>query len=616
MSDSQALLQEGLAAFRARAYDDALRAWRTLLEQTPDHPQVKELVARTETLAAEGQIVNQLKEELTDLREELALTRDSRNDLLLEMARLHKRYEEREAHLWRMQEAREWELREALANAELKAFDADPNTSDLDEEALAEAASATLDHAFPPTPKRGDTSADAEALSNAQDQVRVLRQELQAAHERIVELEQIVFQYEHDERDLVGRAFEDNHALYMDEPDAPAPFEALQPVRIETPVPAELTARGEQLPGDEASEDAQTSHSAAPLPQDHRDDAKVETPPPPVEAPAPEDDDTLASEGRPTTQRSKSLTGDFRKDIADDARDDTGSFDPADDAASDLPAAGETVSDALVEGVIEETSGLFDIRSDALSARDLPSKRAALDDPAETALVPEAEDDPFADEDPFAELKDDAEDTRSDDEDPFAALKDDVSSDTAPQSAPPLGFEALGPDDATSDADATTHTGDAQEAPASDDAPDELDALPLARSPEDASDTAEFDLQPIDDINIDDGFTNELADALSSTPRPPRIETGIQPELPELDFEDDVVEAILPEELERRATWIPVRHKADPVIENPIAQYLITHIDGVSTFMELRGTVGLPPTAVDSGFRYLLEHDIIRAKPN
>lgn len=606
MSNSQALLQEGLAAFRARAYDDALRAWRTLLESTPDHPQVKELVARTEALAAEGQLVNQLKEELTDLREELALTRDSRNDLLLEMARLHKRYEEREARLWRMQEAREWELREALASAELKASDDDPHTAALDEEELAAAAGSSLDHHFEPKPKHSrEPHEESEALNTAREQVRVLRHELHMSHERIVELEQQLFQYEHDERDLLGQALEDNHALFMDDPgdDERVPFEALQHAHVEATVPPELAAPAETTDEETAREDAPHEDSETSSDADETSD-----------------DETSDPDKRPTTQRSASLTGDFRKDIADDARADTGSFIPADNDPVDLPTRADSVTDALVEDLIEETSGIFDLHTGTRSARAPSNDHEAFEPPSDDPLIPGVEDDPFA------ALKDDEPPTHGDDDDPFAAFKDDepndalnddtAKDDAANESIPPLTFEAVGPEASPSDTGGPQHTAEPQAAPTGDSAPDDIAALPLARGQQDAFDTAEFDLQPIDDKNVGDGFTDELADALSSTPRPPRIETGIQPELPELDFEDDVIEAILPEELERRATWVPVRHKASPVIEDPIAQYLITHIDGVSTFMELRGTVGLPPAAVDSGFRYLLEHDIIRAKPN
>src|SRR5699024_8096726 len=93
MTDAQTLLQEGLSAFRARAYDQALQSWRALLEIKPDNQHVLQLVERTEALAAEGHLVHSLKEELADLREELASTRQARNDLLIEMARVHKKYQ-------------------------------------------------------------------------------------------------------------------------------------------------------------------------------------------------------------------------------------------------------------------------------------------------------------------------------------------------------------------------------------------------------------------------------------------------------------------------------------------------------------------------------------------
>src|SRR5699024_10925939 len=103
------------------------------------------LVERTEALAAEGHLVHTLKEELADLREELATTRQARNELLIEMARVHKRYQAREARLWRLQEEREWELREALAHAELSSIvDDDAQNLHLELDALSQLAQAPL----------------------------------------------------------------------------------------------------------------------------------------------------------------------------------------------------------------------------------------------------------------------------------------------------------------------------------------------------------------------------------------------------------------------------------------------------------------------------------------
>lgn len=623
MTDSQALLQEGLAAFRARAYDEALRAWRTLLSFEPDHPQVKELVARTETLAAEGQVVHQLKEELADLREELATTRDSRNELLLEMARVHKRYEEREARLWRMQEAREWELREALANAELQSiqFRSTESRNLSDQELLAAAENALQrpldqqedEHALPSSNDQDEQT----ALEQANEKIRVLRNELQLAHERIVELEQAVLQYEHDEKhshesylaspdhnvlqhavyDALEMSEEEqavafDHIIAQDDEEdeeafgflAPAAFQAVESQRIETAQdinedPLFGKSRKEtqttNLSDDFNSDDAPDDDFTGPLIAD-----EVLNPP--------ESDASTASMSRSQEGSTRNL----ERNVIDRNDPPTGSFDPAfrdeEDVFRGVASDDEPVVDALFDIVKEETSGMIHLASSAKQQLEptAPSSLEAVsssDDEENAAAMPAV--DSHDEEDEAAMPAADSHDEED---------EEDAPADTHPPAEEP---------DVEAPAAGTSSVDDK-----------DIHALPPARPRDESIDTAEIDLHPVEDKNLADGFSDELADALSSTPEPPRLITGILPELPDIDFMEDEPEHMSPEELERRGTWIPVRHQSNVELDDPVASYLLTHIDGVSTFMELRGTVGLPPAAVDSGFRTLLGKDIIRVK--
>lgn len=133
MNDAESLLAEGLAAFRARAYADALSAWRKLLEIEPDH-QVAELVRHAEMMANDVDDVEQLHRQIDDLRAELAATRSSRNELLMEMARLHQHYDEQEQRLRRSFEAKLWKLREQLADAQLATLETKSATPSAEED--------------------------------------------------------------------------------------------------------------------------------------------------------------------------------------------------------------------------------------------------------------------------------------------------------------------------------------------------------------------------------------------------------------------------------------------------------------------------------------------------
>lgn len=646
MTDSQALLQEGLAAFRARAYDQALRAWRTLLSFEPDHPQVKELVARTEALAAEGQIVHQLKEELADLREELATTRDSRNELLLEMARVHKRYEEREARLWRMQEAREWELREALATAELKSLDLLPPESDASHEELALEAQQAFERdaaleaiAVPKTPATTqsiDATQDEDAnesLRRAKDQIRTLREELSLAHERIVELEQQLLQYEHDELDGDYPGLDSNDelqlrhavqdALFLTDEEqaiaresihhdpeadeygfiAPIAFSAVESQNIETQHQLSEDALFNFEPSETQSantvrDDDSLSSSFDPLPS--ADDASADEAD--FDGPLIADEvlnQSTSSNDTPIERKPEGFTRNLRRDIVRADTNQTDSFQgsPEDDALVALPAESQPVLDALVGIVIEETSGMIHVDSASSHIPTSPPSFTAVDADSESleefSNVPTSE---ALNEDP----------SRAG----FEAVHPDAADAADEEMAPPSFHAEDAPETAT--LEYPSHEAAHDEAWEKQKA--DIAALPLARNKDDATDTAEIELQPMDDKNVADGFADELAAALDTTPEPPRLDTGIQPELPDIDFMEDEPEEMSPDELERRPTWIPVRHKENPILDDAVASYLLTHIDGVSTFMELRGTVGLPPAAVDSGFRTLLAKNIIRAK--
>lgn len=576
MTDAQTLLQEGLSAFRARAYDQALQAWRALLDAEPDNQQVQQLVERTEVLAAEGHLVHTLKEELADLREELATTRQARNDLLIEMARVHRRYQAREARLWRLQEEREWELREALAQAELSGIVDDSATvlrHDL--EALV----------------AQELEAPPQTLDDAHQQIQQLLHTLRQAHQRILALESAATTDESQVEGEPTRSTPDKD----DEPRESAPAKSSGThTRPSRTVPAKTDVN------------------------------KVLATDPPIEADSP----PPRTRSAPHTQTSRTLAAsrflvepDGDPDLLDE--DDATSFDgpliadewlnapKSDEDIESLPddlvslvkdvsktKASSDITSAPPE-TSEETPSIDEGADDDLGPDKESALLDALDDvsqetqPSDDAFVPDTQ-----------ELKEEATDkeTLEEDTDGFQITDDAAELFKADE---PDGIEP--PQNAARTAAQTEH----KPAPVPKRA---AKTPPPSQSQHEIPDTARIEPQPMEDTDIADGFSDELTSALGATPAPQRLFTGVQPDLPDIDVFENEPQEMSPEDLEKYPTSVPVRHKEDPSVDDPIARYLLTHVDGVSTFMELRGTVGLPPAAVDRGFRILLAHKVIRVQ--
>src|SRR5690625_1046122 len=614
MTDAQTLLQEGLSAFRARAYDQALQAWRALLDIEPDNQQVLQLVERTEALAAEGQLVHSLKEELADLREALAATRQARNDLLMEMARVHKRYQAREARLWRLQETREWELRDALARAELAAFESAAQPEEIQQ---------TEANAIDPDAHELTQN----ALQEAHAHIQRLRNALDEAQERIHALEK---QQEGAAQTRIAPAFETEAQTASDAPgsietpdsastDAPATEVPADAAAQETAPAADTPSeRGAQEPAaTQSSPDVSAQDSEAPPPASETASRRTHTDANPhtqTEERRPTntrpsyallDDGQEPSRKTPTpyrqlsakhTQTSHTLTVSRAFDEHDqDAEDTFGGpliadewlHDPNQDA-KDAP-----IADELVDIVRQANAPIPSEEPDAAAAA--PSD-AGTETPAS---------DPSADE--------------------LLATNDDgVDEDLGEEHAtmehlvPPEALEIESPSTDPVQEIAPARTPEppksASAAPPIKPAPPQAPPAPAEGTRANIPDTAKIDPTPMDDKNIADGFADELTSALGSTPAPPRLFTGVQPELPDMDILENEPEKMAPDDLDKYPTAIPIRHKLNPQLDDPIARYLLTHVDGVSTFMELRGTVGLPPAAVDRGFRILLAHDVIRVQ--
>lgn len=559
MTEAQALLQEGLAAFKARAYNDALRAWRALLNLEPDNTQVRDLVSRTEALAAEGQVVNLLREELADLRAELASTRESRNELLLEMARIHRRYEEREARLWRAQEAREWELREALAKAELQQVQGFSSEKEVEYDAL-------------------------------QMQVASLRNELSNAHARIVELEQKLGAEAHVPTEFDG--------IPEDAGDEDLFFGGLIDDTDERDIPR---STWDSSPND-AFIGLTSAEDEAPAPIETQEDSRPIT----------------------TTARPLSPTNDWP------LTDNEPAFTRLErTSTSSQPAPVFAPEEPLIEPVISDNHESFDVLVSAVTAE------GRLQSPATSA---ELKADPF----------EAAEETIEEDVPSLISLEESVgfeeieelSNDSTNELAneetleAPEQFEALF-DFSAIEESSLDETIVEEEQPSNENTNEQsseeaieaisqvsaedreiIDSLQASTS-ERSSDTAEYTDETLNDENLIEGFSDGLASALGDTPDPPRLETGIVPILPDLSFDLEEEEDIYVHELHGKSTWIPVVCNKRPDDISAIASYLISHIDGVSSFAELRGTVGLPAEAVDKGFLELIAAGALRARrPN
>lgn len=563
MTDAQTLLQEGLSAFRARAYDQALQAWRALLDADPDNQQVKQLVERTEALAAEGHLVHTLKEELADLREELATTRQARNELLIEMARVHKRYQARESRLWRLQEEREWELREALAHAELSSIvDDDAQNLHLELDALSELAQAPLP----------------ETLDDAHQQIQQLLRTLNQAHEQIHTLEA---QRASSEREVQNAS----RRTAADEAD---------------------TAKQD----DSRSSKTADTHTRPSRTVPAKTDVNKALPPDSTEA----DDEPTPKRTVPHTQTSRTLAGSHY--LVEPEEED---HPPEEEATSfDGPLIADEwlnapTEDEHIKSLPDDLVSLVKVVSKTKKSRETIDESSARNaeeaqmDPSDASSdVKSTHDDDSEAQEPVDAENQDKQDTEADDD---LHITDNAA-------------ELFKVDDEQS-VDSSMPVDDSAKAPA---IPNEEKPPPVPRrvaktpppsqplKPRDIPDTAKIPAQPMEDTDIADGFSDELTSALGSTPAPQRLYTGVQPDLPDIDVLENEPQEMAPEDLEKHPTSVPVRYKEDPSIDDPIARYLLTHVDGVSTFMELRGTVGLPPAAVDRGFRILLAHKVIRVQ--
>lgn len=421
MNDAESLLAEGLAAFRARAYADALSAWRKLLEIEPDH-QVAELVRHAEMMANDVDDVEQLHRQIDELRAELSATRSSRNELLMEMARLHQHYDEQEQRLRRAFEAKLWKLREQLADAQLATLDTKNTTPS------AETADRGAEES---TDEQDRTSATTDAL------VTTLRQ-----REIRLSIQNRILQRE------------------------------LRTLQRNIAVDSTSGENSDVMPAQENAESSTASASEAPVPTTPQ--AK-----------------TTEEHVQPT-----SLLGN--------------------DVDTSEPAP-------FFEDLAEPTA---DHASFELEEATIPNE-PAFDRGEATPLLDE----------------EDADDR---------------------QPSP----------DQTSASSSRFHTT----------------ATPL-----------------LDEEDVDD-----LSETLFETPEPPRLQTGIVPQLPELDFEPET-ESLRSEELPERLDWIPTRQQNQPSV-SPIAAYLMTHVDGASSFRELSNVVGLPQNAVIQGFQELIEAGAILAR--
>lgn len=622
MTDAQTLLQEGLSAFRARAYDQALQAWRALLEIEPHNQQVLQLVERTEALATEGHLVHSLKEELADLREELASTRQARNDLLMEMARVHKRYQAREARLWRLQEEREWELRDALARAELSSFATSPKED-------ADAAPSD------PSSLNPEHELTKNALQEAHAHIQRLRKSLDEAHERISALEEHAdhTHLEHHDlhhadpsahpsaseetiketvdKDITGDTQEDQPADTI--PSAVDPFipeispsgdPAQESTRASENIAPHASSEPQETPAAKRSDTAANPHT-----HDDGEDARRSSHTRPSHAIADDGEEPSRKTPSPYRQPSPKHTQTSHTLAASRALYEQDESHEEDDEHS---FAGPLIDDLWLQ---EDTQ---DIVAEPVPDELVHIVRQVNASPTETAspdaLETSQEDTSGSTPDVSLASTLDEGHNQEDTDDPPATNEESLPSDSTSSGAPSTlgnGTPPLAPQDVSEDTLSRTSLPSKPNAPP---------AAPIAEktAPESGRrnipDTAKIDAEPMDDKNLADGFADELTSALGSTPAPARLFTGVQPELPDMDILEDEPEKMAPEDLDKFPTAIPVRNKINQELEDPIARYLLTHVDGVSTFMELRGTVGLPPAAVDRGFRILLAHDVIRVQ--
>lgn len=615
MTNAQTLLQEGLSAFRARAYDQALQAWRALLEIEPNNQQVIQLVERTETLAAEGQLVHSLKEELADLREELATTRQARNELLMEMARVHKRYQAREARLWRLQEEREWELRDALARAELSSFTDTPNDNDPSNDASALNTQQELTQ---------------NALTEAHAHIERLRHALDQARTQIDALEQDQHAKNAPQHAPIPPDAEQNDVEQpaIGPPNLPANSPLPNQAIADTTTPTHDPIHDDRPKRADTAANQHTHASENDKPSSARQHTHDAPPSPIVDSDLDSDSDTPKSTARKTptpyrysaqkhTQTSHTLTVGR-------------SFLETDEHPLEDTFAGPLISDEWLQESTDAIKNETDHVPDAL-VHIVQSATPPLQ-PEHTAPSsdPQLNDEIPSQIDGATNLTpDDTPDTKPAPHAPTndAAPPNQRTSDapsTLGNGTPPLPQEDLNEptDDAALQTPQTPTQPDKPDTPAQPDKPAPSDkpsttsskALVIEPARRNIPDTAKIDAEPMDDKNLDEGFADELTSALGSTPAPPRLFTGVQPELPDFDILDDAPEKLAPEDLDKYPTAIPVRHTTHQDLDDPIARYLLTHVDGVSTFMELRGTVGLPPAAVDRGFRILLAHDVIRVQ--
>lgn len=532
MTNAHTLLEEGLSAFRTGAYQQALQSWRELLQKDPNNAKVKQLVARTEALAQESQTIRHLRDEIVDLREQLAKTRNAKNELLVQLAQVHEHYQEREAKLWKRQQQRDWEIREALAHQELAALG--------------------IVAPIPTLLPQDNDAEEPDALLLANTRIRELENELR-------QLQLKGTQHHQTNEEAPSAA----HVKFQDEPPA-----------IDTP----------------ASEDA-----------------ALET--------IPHHDDTTTTQDVPDASTDP-------KQVAEDTTE---------------PSTNEAIDDASQAFTLVDDDDLDDFtltaEQDDEPAEDLsPQNDALLAHNWFDAEDDEPQDDPPSSSRPRTATHNipygiiptpDDLDSSKDDEQERTSIADESYTEgsdllvtlVAQQTSPSVTQEEPQPQPDNDNNEDGVESNDLA-ASQDEDEDNVSQALPpLPHHEREIPDTAKIDLDPEHRSALGDSPSDDLTTALESTPQPPRLFTGVQASLPNVDILDEEPQQIVPDDLDRYATSIPVLHKKNANISDPIATYLLTHIDGVSTFMELRGTVGLPSSAVDRGFKILIAQDVIRVRP-
>ena len=722
MSDIHRSLEEGLAALEARDYGRAASCWRAVLAIDPDHVRARQLLAELESLGAlpddeadPGELAR-LQAEVDDLREELELTRESRNDLLVEVARLHRRYQQREAKLLRMRDAREQALRdraERLPASPSPATAADVPAPTAAGDAATVAALAT----------ERERAARAELLL-ASERERAAK--LQGALEAARQTPATTTSDEPELRELLAHERLQNQELA-------AALVRARLMRPTAPLDAESSATGpaatgqamagQAMAGQAASVSATGTADAASLAMTQREtiarlqddlararigerlvlgerdvalaelrdlleEAAVEgLVSPPTRGPDVRPDDPFSAVTSPTPHGDP-LGGDDHSvapveldpgfdtsptprtgEPSEPASIPQGALDPGFDAAP-RPTTGSTAvhqpEPATVEldpgfettpstsrlpstslesdpeFLAEVDAGLADVfagssqQAERAEAERAEAERAEAERAeaeraeAERAEAERAEAERAEAERAEAERAAEAaaaaapangESEKREDSGPrtvsFSFSAEDFSDE--PEAGEPVDLGELSEPVLTSEPPAETtggssergHTGTSTPAIAATNGEPTREQPPVPDESFELSQGMEWYAEQRAARAADSALESLLED----TPEPPRLITGMMPALPDLDLLDDVVVDLPADKLEDNVDMVPVRNaeRLDAAV-SPVASYLLTHIDGASSFRELVALVGLPQRAVYDGFRELLRERVIQAR--